>query len=137
MVAYAKKPYITPEEYLQRERDAVTKSEYWDGVIVAMSGGSPAHNTIAFNIAGELKPQLEGGTCRGFSSDQRVQVRACNRYFYPDASVVCGRPQYENIDGVLSLQNPVLIVEVLSDSTEKADRGEKMRCYQMLGSLRT
>lgn len=137
MVAQRQYPYVTPEQYLAAEDEAETKSEYYDGVIVAMSGASPEHNEITFDIIGELKPQLRGGNCRGFASDLRVRVPACNTYFYPDASVACEQPRYETIRGVRSLLNPTLVIEVLSDSTEQGDRGNKFRCYQTLDSLQT
>lgn len=135
MVAQRQYTYITPEQYLEAEDRAETKSEYYDGVIVAMSGASPEHNEITFDIIGELKPQLRHGNCRGFASDLRIRVPTCNTYFYPDASVSCEQPRYETIRGVRSLLNPTLVIEVLSDSTEQADRGNKFRCYQTLDSL--
>src|ERR1051325_1552816 len=127
MVAYAKrkaetKSPISPQEYLERERTANTKSEYYDGVIIAMAGASPNHNTITFNLNGLLYTLLQGKPCRGFSSDMRVRVPDCNRYYYPDLSVVCGEPQYERLAGVETLLNPTVVIEVLSDSNEKTDR---------------
>ncbi len=126
---------VTPEEYLLGEESATTKSEYHNGVIIAMAGGNPDHNELAFNIAGELKPQMRGGNCRGFSSDQRVSVPRCNKYYYPDVVVACGELQFESIRGVRSLQNPTLVVEVLSPSTEEDDRSDKFACYTSLPSL--
>lgn len=141
MVAYAKReapeqPYLTPQEYLERERKAETKSEYSGGVVVAMAGASKRHNRITANISGELHGQLKGEPCQAFVSDLRVGVPECNRYYYPDVAVVCGEPIF--VDAELdTLLNPTLIVEVLSDSTEARDRGEKLECYQALESLQT
>src|SRR5579883_412044 len=135
MIAHAKQPYITPEAYLERERVAARKSEYYDGIIVAMAGASPDHDRIAVNLLRHLGNQLEGTPCEPFSSDMRVRVPAYNRYFYPDVSVACGEAQFEALSGVRSLLNPRLIVEVLSASTEKNDREEKYDCYRSLDSL--
>lgn len=137
MVAQTKPPYITPEEYLRRERDAETKSEYYDGVLVAMVGATPEHNLITANVITQLNLHLRRQGCVPFASDLRVRVDACNRYFYPDTAVVCDEPIYQNLEGLRSLQNPSLIVEVLSDSTEAQDRGKKRHCYQTLDSLST
>ncbi len=127
--------WVAPAQYLRWEQGAHTKSEYYDGVIVAMAGGSPEHNQIIFNLARELGMGIEAGDCRGFGSDQRVSVPRCGRYYYPDVVIACEEPRYENIGGVLSLLNPTLIVEVLSASTEQTDRVDKLDCYQTLDSL--
>src|SRR5581483_5690988 len=132
MVAHPKPCYVTPEEYLERERAAETKSEYYDGVIVAMAGASPEHDRIAVDILRHLGNQLERSPCEPFSSDMRVRVPTCNRYYYPDVSVACGGSQFEALVGVRSLLNPKLIVEVLSESTEKNDRTDKYDCYRTL-----
>src|ERR1051325_992618 len=108
MVAQKKPPLprLTPEEYLEQEQKAETKSEYYDGYIVAMAGASPEHNAITFNLSVEIGAQLRGGGCQGFSSDMRVHVPECNRYYYPDVVVVCEEPLYERVRGVSSLLNP-------------------------------
>ena len=139
MVAYPKTESrrLTPQEYLERERHAETKSEYHSGVLVAMAGASPEHNAITSNIHGELYAQLRGKDCRPFVSDLRVHVPVCDKYYYPDIVVACEEPRYEALAGVRSLLNPTLVVEVLSDSTLATDKGEKWLCYQTLDSLRT
>jgi Uma2 family endonuclease len=137
MAAQTKPYYITPEEYLRRERDAETRSEYHDGVIVAMAGANPEHNIIAANVIIQLNTQLRHRGCIPFTSDQRVRVDACNRYCYPDTTVVCDQPAYQMLEGLRSLVNPSLVVEVLSDSTAAQDRGDKWHCYQTLESLTT
>ena len=138
MVAYAKpkNPYISPEAYLERERDAVTKSEYCAGEIVAMAGASPEHNSIVINIVGELFGQLRD-KCRLYSNDMRVSIPKRNRYYYPDITLVCKEPVFENKGGVQSLLNPLIVIEVLSDSTERTDRKEKFDGYWALDSLET
>ncbi len=136
MAVPAHKKYISAEEYLRREKDAETRHEYFDGVIVAMAGASEAHAAICYNLPIALAPQLRGRSCRGFSSDMRVRVVAHNRYYYPDISVACATPQLEVLSGVQSLLNPTLIIEVLSDSTERLDRGDKWIAYQTIESLR-
>jgi Uma2 family endonuclease len=135
MVATRSGRFITPEEYIELERDAETKSEYDDGVIVAMAGGSPEYAAITFSLGAELGPHLRAAGCRGFSSDLRVRVDVSNRYYYPDLAVVCGQPEYETINGVRSLRNPSIIVEVLSDSTEMRDRGTKWLAYKTIDSI--
>lgn len=140
MAAYAKQtvspiPRMTPQEYMEYEGQTEVRNEYYDGVIVAMTGDSPEHNKITFNLIAELGPQIKGSDCTGFSSDMRVSVPACNKYFYPDGLITCGEPLYEELAGLRSLRNPTLIIEVLSESTEAKDRGEKFICYQTLESL--
>ena len=136
MVAQSKRPYIMPHEYLQRERQADTKSEYHDGIIVAMAGASWEHNLIVGNLQRSFGNQMEQSSCVPVANDMRLRVEECNRYFYPDVIVVCGRPVFadETLD---TLTNPTLIVEVLSESTERMDRRLKWDCYQTLPSLRT
>ena len=134
MVADPKPRFFTPEEYLRLERDAEVRSEYENGVIVAMSGGTPEHDLITGNIFGELRAQLKGKPCVPHTDNMRVWMPACNRYYYPDMSVACD-PQYQILDGVANLINPVVIVEVLSPSTEGHDRGPKRDCYQTIPSL--
>ncbi len=135
MVVHAKKPVLTPEEYLLREREAEVKSEYWDGVLVAMAGGSKEHECISDDIHGMLYAQLLGKDCRAFRGIS-VHLPAYNRYVYPDVSVAC-QPQYVGLDGIDVLVNPVLVVEVLSKSTALADLTTKRDGYASLPSLLT
>ena len=135
MASTAAQTYLTPKEYLAFERKATTKHEYLNGQIVAMSGASFAHNFITVNIATSLNVQLMEGECRVATSDMRVKVTEIDSYFYPDVVVVCGEPRAED-DTFDTLLNPVLIVEVLSPSTEGYDRGEKFDHYQQIVSLK-
>ena len=127
---------ITLEAYLENERSSNVRHEYFNGETFAMTGGSLNHNQINGNIFNQLKNRLKGSSCRPFASDMRVKVDALNKYTYPDIVVVCGDIQLEKIKGVESLINPVAIIEVLSDSTEAYDRGDKFTHYRMIPSLR-
>ncbi|MXZ00992.1 Uma2 family endonuclease [Candidatus Poribacteria bacterium] len=127
--------YVTPEEYLASERRGKYKSEYIHGEVLAMSGASNAHNIITVEITTELNIQLRPRGCFVYSGDMRVRTSRTGSYFYPDVAVVCDKPQFE--DNVFdTLLNPILIVEVLSPSTEVYDKGEKFAHYQELASLR-
>lgn len=135
MSSLAAQTVFTPEEYLVSERKATLKSEYLNGEILAMSGASLAHTLITGDIVTELNIQLRGQECQVISSDMRVKASPKGAYFYPDVVVFCGEPQFE--DNVFdTLLNPILVVEVLSPSTEAYDRGEKFAHYQQLTSLR-
>jgi Uma2 family endonuclease len=129
-------PPLSAAAYLHSERYAELKSEYVNGTIVAMAGASKEHNTLTFNLAVEVGLQLKGKSYQGFSSDLRVRVPAFNRYYYPDLVVVSGPPEFEDTQ-FDTLLNPILIAEVLSESTEAKDRGEKLIAYQSLPSLMT
>jgi Uma2 family endonuclease len=125
---------LTEEQYLAIERAAEFKSEFLDGVMYAMSGGSMRHSYLAVNLIAELSAMLRGGECQIFNSDLRVRVSP-RMYAYPDVSVVCGKPLLA--DGHQDvLLNPVIIVEVLSPSTEQYDRGMKFQLYRTIESLR-
>ena len=136
MVAERTPHYFTRQEYLAWERKAETKHEYHDGVIVAMTGASRRHNRVTLDTVRSLGNQLEGTPCEPFANDMRVLVPECNRYFYPDVIVVCGEAQFED-EEFDTLTNPTLVVEVLSNSTERTDRRLKLDCYRTLPSLQT
>jgi Uma2 family endonuclease len=135
MASAAKKTYITPEEYLARERLAETKSEYYDGQIYAMSGASRPHILAAGNLFTEISMQFRGRDCEVYSNDMRVLVERTGLYTYPDIVAVCGKPQLLD-DELDTLLNPQVIVEVLSPSTEAYDRGKKFAQFQRIESLR-
>jgi Uma2 family endonuclease len=128
-------PRITPEEYLALERKAQHRSEYVNGRIYAMTGASRSHNRIVLNLGAGLHAQLRGGPCEAFVTDMRVKVSSTGLYTYPDVVGVCGEPRFEDaqLDTLLS---PTVILEVLSESTEGYDRGEKFAHYRRLESLR-
>ncbi|HZD05565.1 MAG TPA: Uma2 family endonuclease [Longimicrobiales bacterium] len=127
-------PWISPEEYLDLERRAETKSEYLDGRIYAMAGASRAHNAIVANLVIEIGRQVKGGPCRVYPSDLRVRVSEAGMYTYPDVSVVCGEAELED-EHRDTLLNPTVLIEVLSESTERYDRGRKAEHYRRIGSL--
>lgn len=135
MSSIAARTYLTSEEYITAERKATLKSEYLSGEIVAMSGASLKHNLITMNTANGLYNQLPDQGCMVFSSDMRVGIDSGNSYLYPDVSVVCDQPQFED-DILDTLLNPIIIIEVLSQSTKEYDRGEKAERYKKLESLR-
>ena len=128
------KTLLTPQEYLTRERRAEFKSEYYRGETFAMAGASWEHTSIKDNIAHFARYQLDDGPCRVLTSDLRVKVHATGLYTYPDVVVVCAEPQFED-DLFDTLLNPLCLVEVLSESTEKYDRGAKARQYRQIPSL--
>ena len=127
---------MTPEEYLEFERVSEIRHEFFNGEAFAMTGGSLNHNRISRNIVGKLGNQLEGSSCESFVGDLRVKIQEKEKYTYPDIVVVCGNIEMERIKGVETLLNPTVIIEVLSDSTEAYDRGEKFQHYRLLPSLR-
>jgi len=126
---------ISPAEYLACERKAEFKSEFFQGEVFAMAGGSPTHSMIAANLIREAGNGLKGKPCGVYNSDLRVKVQATGLYTYPDASIVCGDLEFDD-DGRDTVVNPTVIVEVLSDSTEKYDRGRKSNHYRQIPSLR-
>ena len=134
MSSPAQETYITPEEYLALERKATVKSEYLNGEIRTMPRANFAHNLITVDVGTELNIQLRGQDWDVCMSNMRVRTGPKGAYFYPDVVVFCGEPEVE--DNVFdTLLNPILVVEVLSPSTEVYDRGEKFRHYQELASL--
>jgi Uma2 family endonuclease len=125
---------ISPQEYLAQERLADFRSEYLHGQMFPMSRSSFQHTLIKGNLAGEAGNQLESGSCHVLTSDMRVRVNATGFYTYPNIAIVCDEPQFEDA-AVDTLLNPRVIVEVLSDSTEKYDRGAKFAHYRQVPSL--
>jgi Uma2 family endonuclease len=124
---------LTAEQYLAMDRAAEFKSEYFDGEMFAMSGGSMRHADLQSNIQGELYTALRDGECRVYGPDFRVQISS-QMYTYPDISVVCGKPILAD-DRQDVLLNPVVIFEVLSPSTERYDRGLKLQRYRTISTL--
>lgn len=126
--------HYTYAEYLALEEESSVRHEFLDGEIYAMAGGSPDHAALAGAVIGILRGQLPPG-CRAFTSDLRVRIATTGLSTYPDVTVVCGRTERAP-DDPLAVTNPVLLVEVTSSSTEEYDRGEKLRHYKGLASLR-
>ncbi|MEM9510531.1 MAG: Uma2 family endonuclease, partial [Cyanobacteria bacterium P01_E01_bin.35] len=132
MIASQQDSRLTPEAYLQLEVDSDIKHEYIDGEIYAMGGATDTHVTIALNLAVLLRNHLRNSDCRVYISDMKVKIETKNRFFYPDVMVTCEPQDREN---TTYKQFPRLIIEVLSDSTEAFDRGDKFADYQSLSSL--
>ncbi|HKD09314.1 MAG TPA: Uma2 family endonuclease [Bryobacteraceae bacterium] len=126
---------LTPEQYLSIERTAEIKSEYHDGQMFAMSGGSAAHAFIPARIIAAVLPGLRSGGCDIATSDLRVRVTPTGPFFYPDLTICCGEPrladEYRDV-----LLNPSVIFEVISRSSEAYDRGFKFAQYRLIESLR-
>jgi Uma2 family endonuclease len=125
---------LTEEQYLEIERASETKSEFRDGYMFAMAGALPAHSLLANRVGALLDGHMPPG-CRVFNSDLRIKLPEAGLYTYPDCSVICGPLEYfsDKRDVVI---NPLLIVEVLSPSTEGYDRGEKFAWYRTIPSFR-
>ncbi|MBY0513800.1 MAG: Uma2 family endonuclease [Gemmataceae bacterium] len=135
---------LTAAEYLAIERDAEFKSEFFNGEMfplhgdgpLGMAGANRQHNEVSENLSIEIGGRLKGSSCRGYGPDQRVKVDRTGFYTYPDYKIVCGKPLFEQTQGIDTLINPQVIVEILSDSTEKHDRGWKYLNYQRLQSMK-
>lgn len=128
--------HTTFDDWLAAERATPEgRTQYVAGEVFAMAGGSEEHNLIVANVVGELRSQLKGKPCRVYPSDMKVRITAADVGAYPDVMVICGERQfYDDRHDVVT--NPHLIVEVISDSTEADDRGQKFAHYRQLESLR-
>lgn len=123
---------MTPEEYLEWEAKQEFRHEYVNGEILAMTGGSIPHNNIALNFYTALRPHLRQRGCQVNVSDVKVRDSKNNRYFYPDLVVTCNAEDLKSRDFI---EHPKVIIEVLSPSTEKYDRGDKFKYYRQFLSL--
>ncbi len=133
MIASPEPNYFTPEEYLQMEETSPTKHEYINGYTYAMAGATDPHVTIAGNLFALLRSHVRGSGCRVYIADMKARIESLNRYYYPDVMVTCDQrdqetPTYKKF--------PCLIVEVLSNSTEAFDRGDKFADYQEIETLK-
>jgi Uma2 family endonuclease len=126
--------YTTPQEYLKLERASDTKHEYFEGEIVAMAGATLAHNYIVANIIREIGSFLKGKSCKITPSDLRISIPSANSYTYPDATIICGKPEMED-DKFDTAKNPAVIFEVMSGSSSQYDSGNKFLYYQRIPSL--
>lgn len=126
---------ISPEEYLEIERAAENKHEYFRGEIIAMAGASLTHNRIVANIIRKVGNLLDGGNCEILPSDLRVSISSAETFTYPDATIVCDKP--ELLNGTFdTVTNPSVIFEIVSPSTEGFDRGRKFFFYMQIPSLK-
>lgn len=129
------KHLLTAQQYLELEKNAQSKSEFFYGEMLSMSGGSINHASIGGNLYHTLRSLLRNSKCKPYNSDARIVVDPQSHYAYPDVSIVCG--EVEQVSGESdSIANPVVIFEVLSPTTERHDRGAKFRSYQSIPSLR-
>ena len=135
MVNPAKRTRVPYAEYLAAERASELRHEYLRGEVWAMAGGTPEHARLALAVGAELRAAVRGRPCVVFSSDLRVRIQDTDRATYPDVTVVCGERRAPD-DDPDAVTNPIVLVEVLSDSTEQADRGEKFAHYRRIPSLR-
>lgn len=127
---------LTIEEYLKVEKETQTRYEYHDGSIFALAGGTVEHGLISGNVFGEIKMALRNAknSCRPLNGEVRLRIETLNKMLYPDVMAVCGDIQKSATDEN-SITNPILIVEVLSNSTESYDRGDKFFAYRQIPSL--
>ncbi len=126
--------YISPETYLEQERAATEKHEYYKGEIFAMSRASLKHNVIFSNLLTDIGYKLKGKKCRPFGSDLRIHIPKNTLYTYPDISIICGDPELTD-DHFDTATNPAVIIELLSKSTRNYDKGEKFTLYRDIESL--
>jgi len=133
-MSFERVTFLSEAEYLELERKAERKSEYFRGQMFAMAGASLRHTVIVMNIGAGLHQQLKVSPCRVCSTDLRLRVSPTGLYTYPDVVVFCGQPQFAD-DQQDTLLNPALVVEVLSKSTQDYDRGQKFEHYRTLPSL--
>ncbi len=125
---------LTPELYLEFDRSAQTRSEYLSGEMFAMAGNTREHVEIVVNLVGELRTTLKSSDCKTYATEMRVKASETS-YLYPDIAIVCSEAQF--LDGSFdTLLNPLVIVEVLSKSTEAFDRGEKFNRYRSISSVK-
>jgi Uma2 family endonuclease len=134
-MAYPADKYVSPEEYLEREKSADNKHEYYDGQIIAMAGATENHNRIVANLIGELHKFLKGKNCDVFPSDLRVTTPFFSSFMYPDVSIVCGEVEKQD-DQFDTITNPAVIIEVMSPSTKERDLGFKFWYYLQIPSLK-
>lgn len=126
---------FTESEYLELERNADFKSEYYNGETFAMAGASLIHNEIVANLISIFNQFLKDKPCKVYPSDLRLRIEKSGLYTYPDITIVCGKT--ELLDNKFdTLKNPTILIEVLSDSTEKYDRGQKFSFYREIPSLK-
>lgn len=135
MDALRLKTEYTLEDYFELEKSTNEKFEFWKGQVWSMSGASFSHNVIVSNLNIEIGVQLREKNCSVFPSDMRIKVPARLPYRYPDLTALCGKAEIENVKGLDLLVNPQLIIEVLSESTEGFDRGDKFSYYKSIESF--
>jgi Uma2 family endonuclease len=126
----------TYAQYVALERDSPTKHEFFDGEIYAMAGGSEDHSALALNVLAALLGAVGDRPCRVHTSDLRIYVEAVGFATFPDGSVICGPLQQHAPSPVATALNPLVLLEVTSDSSEEYDTGAKLEAYQTIPTLR-
>jgi Uma2 family endonuclease len=126
--------YVSPEQYLEMERAAEEKHEYYEGQVYAMSGASWKHNVISKNINTAVLPFLKGKPCDMFGSDLRIHIPENTLYTYPDFSIICGKPETTDKEND-TVVSPSAIIEILSKATRDYDRGTKFNLYRAIPTL--
>ncbi len=134
MPALTQTKKYTPEEYLALEEKAEYRSEYVNGFIFKMAGGTESHIQISFNVTKLFSDKLRG-KCRAYQSDMKVWVEEAGTFFYPDVTVVCGERRFYK-DRRDIVENPILLVEVLSESTKDYDKNDKFFTYKHIESFK-
>jgi Uma2 family endonuclease len=134
MATSLKRDFVSLEEYFALDSTSSERCEYRNGEVHCMGGAQPEHNSLCVNLLAELRFGLRGSGCRPFGSDQRVRVSTGSPYLYPDLAVAC-EPAFVTINGLRTLVNPLLIIEVTSPSTAREDRGAKFLQYQTIETL--
>ncbi len=132
MIANPNSSYVLPEDYLKAEQDSAVKHEYRQGLVYAMAGASNNHVLIAVNLVAMLRNHVRGSGCRVYTSDTKVHIESIESYYYPDVAISCDQRDREFRD---FLRYPCLLIEVLSDTTEAFDRGDKFEDYRHLDAL--
>lgn len=136
MTALTLPPKLTPQQYIEQEELAAQKSEYWNGYVRERAISSYPHLLISSNLVGELSSRLKGRACEAMPSDLRIWMPAVANFFYPDCSVICEVPRFWGSGRTAVVENPTVVIEIYSDSTEKYDRGAKFHSYQTIPELR-
>ena len=133
-MGFLKTKFISQQEYLEAERLALDKHEYFRGEIFAMSGASIPHNIISKNILVDIAVKLNGKSCEPFGSDLRIHIPKSTLYTYPDISIICGEIETTD-DNFDTITNPSVIIEILSKSTRDYDKGGKFTLYRQIETL--
>ncbi|MDM8535422.1 Uma2 family endonuclease [Desulfobacterales bacterium HSG17] len=132
--ALIKKSYYTGEEYLALEQEADSKSEFYNGELFAMAGGSRNHSVICVNMLWGIREAVASKNCTAFDSNMKLDIPKENSFVYPDAMVVCGDIEFSG-DRTDIIKNPLLIIEILSTGTQAFDRGDKFKFYRSIPSF--
>lgn len=127
--------YMSKDEYLEFLINSEVKYESINGEVIAMAGAKPNHNRLTMRLSRLIDTHLDDKNCEVFGGDQRLEIEKLKSSFFPDLSVVCGDVQFTE-DSLPAILDPILIIEVLSSSTESFDRGKKFQMYRQLNSLR-